>query len=212
MGWKECSASWTQDQELSLQFDPPRLGAPMRGLKEQVDQWAEGLSAACQSWLPETVEIPATRWRLPLVRRVSRSVEPQKVFSFAVENFGKPVLAEAMAGITETDFVIAREMEHAREVVEYGIESAKSGEIQDKDLLVEAIVNARSLLEEQARATVDLDLLDRKECGILGGRLSGDSLRNGGQPCWFVGSLDAAAWPASAESSGRISANGLQAA
>jgi AAA ATPase domain len=153
----------------SLQFDPPRLGAPMRGLKEQVDQWAEGLSEACQSWLPETVEIPATRWRLPLVRRVSRSVEPQKVFSFAVENFGKPVLAEAIAGITETDFVIAREMEHAREVVEYGIESAKSGEIQDKDLLVEAVVNARSLLEEQARATVDLDLLDRKEVESLAG-------------------------------------------
>jgi AAA ATPase domain len=147
---------------VSLEFNPPRLDVPVRSLKEQVDQWVEGLSGSAQVWLPEKVEPPATRWRASLPQRVSSPIEPQRVFSFALENFGKPVFAEAIAGVTETDLAIAREVKRAREVVEYGIESARSGEIQDKNLFVEAVVNARSLLEDQARTTVDLDLLDRR--------------------------------------------------
>jgi hypothetical protein len=150
----------------ALELDPRELVARLAdtrllSLDERVDRWSEELSQAGSTCLPERLKARGQPQRPLLWRISSSSVEPRKVFSFAVQNFGKPILRGGLAEVTETNGLIAREMEHARQVVEYGWECAGTHDGLESDLLAEAVANARGLLEEQSRPQVNLHSLDR---------------------------------------------------
>jgi hypothetical protein len=69
--------------------------------------------------------------------------------------FGKPRIATDIDGITQVNLGITREMEHARQVVEYGLETSQTDGDSEGELLAEAIDNARTLLLGQAKTKID---------------------------------------------------------
>ncbi len=153
--------------DFSQEFEPALPDTRLLGLEERVDRWSEEVLAAGQALLPERLETPNPRRWLFVLQGASRSVDLRRVFSQAVKNFGQPIFRAGLAQVTEANLLTAREMEHARGVVEYGLECAKLQPGLEKNLLAEAVANARGLLEERLRAAADLDSLDRRGVAAL---------------------------------------------
>jgi hypothetical protein len=138
-------------------FELPSYTAQMRSVDDRVEQWAGQLCLAATRLLPEKLETLNPRQLVRSLQKVRKNLEPQKGFVTALQNFGKPLAAKAFSGIVERNLAITREIEHAREVVEYGLEISRTESDAKGQLLIEAAKNARSLLLEQVRTKVDED-------------------------------------------------------
>ena len=138
-------------------FEPPIQDARLLNLEERVDLWAGKLSAAARQLLPEKIDSLNPKRRLAPVYSRWRTIYPRKAYLSGIETYGKPIYSEGLREIVELNLAIAREMEHARQVVEYGLESARTEGGFQSDLLTEAKKNAQTLLSAQARVVLDVD-------------------------------------------------------
>ena len=86
-----------------------------------------------------------------------RTSEPQKAYLRAIESYGNPIFREGLREVVDLNLAIVREMEHARQIVEYHLKSGHAEGKLDADLLAEARDNARTLLLSQAQVSVDVD-------------------------------------------------------
>ena len=138
-------------------FEPPIQDARLLNLEERVDLWVGKLSAATRQLLPERIDTLNPKRRLAPVYSRWRTTYPQKAYLLGIENYGKPIYSEGLREIVELNLAITREMEHARQVLEYGLESARAEGGFQSDLLAEARKNAQTLLSEQAQVILDVD-------------------------------------------------------
>ena len=138
-------------------FEPPIQDARLLNLEERVDLWAGKLSTATRQLLPEKIVTLNPKRRLAPIYSRWRTIYPQKAYLLGIETYGKPIYSEGLREIVELNLAIAREMEHARQVLEYGLESARAEGSFQNDLLAEAKKNAQSLLSAQAHVVIDVD-------------------------------------------------------
>ncbi|HTQ57911.1 MAG TPA: ATP-binding protein [Bryobacteraceae bacterium] len=130
----------------------PQPKARLLSSEEHLSEWLRRVSAATRGQLPLTTETVAPRPALPGWRRPWRDLEPTKEFLSALSTAGAPIL---LSGLREAEAVhraIVREVERAREVVDFGIETARLEGATGEALAREAVGNALSLLTYQKSA------------------------------------------------------------
>ena len=136
-------------------FEPPVYDIHLQSAEERAEGWIGQLSLAITQILPEKVEAFNPRKTIPSFRSTSRNLEPRKVYLSALMEFGKPRIATVIDGITQVNLGITREMEHARQVIEYGLETSQTDGDSEGEVLAEAIDNARTLLLGQSKTKID---------------------------------------------------------
>jgi ABC-type transport system involved in cytochrome c biogenesis ATPase subunit len=162
--------------------DLPQPEGRLISSEERASEWVRYLNERLHFHIPDTVECVTVRGvRRPRIRWRQLELRSQATRSF--EEIGRPLAQEAFKIVETVQTTVVREIERAREVVEFGVESSQLE--SDRELIKEALSNALSLLlhqrkvtknpipsaEEalsQAQAAVFLDIHTRLEVSRLG--------------------------------------------
>ena len=152
----DAAVEWLQGWQVDA--DPPPFPPPQAQLvsaEDRVTDWARRISAAARRWLPGTIETTEPRHYLPGWRSRWRQIEPLKLFLFSLENTGRRTV---LAGFREAEAghsAVVREIERSREVVAFGMETARQEGASGKQVAEDAVANAISLLLYQKRTVPD---------------------------------------------------------
>ncbi len=150
IGWLE---QWPDGLE-SESFPQPK--ARLLSCDERLAEWMRRTSGAARQELPIAIETVEPRMPLPGWRKPWRDLEPARVFLAALSAAGAPVMA---AGLREAEAVhraVVREIERAREVVEFGFETARLERGVGQAFAGEAVRNALTLLTFQKGVTSEI--------------------------------------------------------
>ncbi len=146
--WLEQAAALPEDRE----FPQPR--AYVASAETRTARWAQLLEDLFNERLPETIEWLEPRQTLPRRRRRPRQLAVRQAFLHALAST-RPWFQQAFQEIEQSHRALVRELERARQVVDFGRELARSGEVQGRQMLEEALSNARSLILHQQAETRD---------------------------------------------------------
>ena len=150
IGWLE---QW-HDRPDSESFPQPK--ARFLSCDERLAEWLRRTSGTARQELPITIETVEPRMALPGWRKPWRDLEPARVFLAALSAVGAPIMA---AGLREAEAVhraVVREIERAREVVEFGFETARLERGAGQAFAGEAVRNALTLLTFQKGVTSEI--------------------------------------------------------
>jgi hypothetical protein len=130
---------------------PITEAAPMASPDERLSHWAQSIEEATADHLPECSELvePGRRPRW-------RKVRPREAFLSSLAVNGQKALEPAVGGYWERGASIARDVERARELVEYWRESG------DTELLAEGRTNAAAMLSARLAEAAEGDRLNRR--------------------------------------------------
>ena len=140
--------------EASDSFPQPK--ARLLSSEERLSEWLRRTSARAREELPVTIETVEPRQALPGWRQPWRDLEPAKVFLAALSAAGAPILLGGLREVEAVHRAIVREIERAREVVDFGFETARLEGGAGEAFAREAVDNALSLLTYQKGATPEI--------------------------------------------------------
>ncbi len=150
IGWLE---QW-HDRPDSKSFPQPK--ARLLSCDERLAEWLRRTSGAARQELAVAIETVEPRTPLPGWRKPWRDLEPARVFLAALSAAGAPIME---AGLREAEAVhraVVREIERAREVVEFGFETAHLERGASQAFAGEAVRNALTLLTFQKGVTSEI--------------------------------------------------------
>jgi hypothetical protein len=130
----------------------PSPQAHLASAEERVEEWLRNVSLQMRQRLPMTAESVSPKFALPSRRVRWRLIEPQAAFWTAAQDYGRELLLIPLRDVGTSHKAIVREIEHAREVFAFGLETSRSGDSESIEIATEAIANATALLEYQRRA------------------------------------------------------------
>ncbi len=137
VGWLEA---WERGERDSA-YPAPSTG--LHSAEDRAADWTRRLTRLARLHMPEAMETVVPRRPLPGVRAPWRLITPQRTVVTAIEHTGRPLVAASLRETEASHRAIVREIERAREVVAFGLETASTG---GADLASEAVHNALSLL------------------------------------------------------------------
>ncbi len=146
--WLEQAAALPEEQG----FPQPR--AYVASAEARTRRWLELLEGVIRERLPETVEWLEPKQPLPKRRERPRRVTVSPPFLRSLASV-QTWFQQAFQEVEQRHQALIREIERARQVVEFGRELALSGESQGRRMLEEAVSNARSLVLQQRGETPD---------------------------------------------------------
>ena len=153
----DTAIAWLEqwhDRPDSESFPQPK--ARLLSCDERLAEWLRRASGAARQELPVAIETVEPRTPLPGWRKPWRDLEPARVFLAALSAAGAPIMA---AGLREAEAVhraVVREIERAREVVEFGFETARLERGAGQAFAGEAVRNALTLLTFQKGVTSEI--------------------------------------------------------
>ena len=153
----ETATAWLErwpDEADSDSFPQPKARLLSSG--ERLAEWLRRTTANARLELPTAIEAVKPRRALPGLRKPWRDLEAIRVFNSALEDAGGPLLVTGLREAEAVHRTIVREIERAREVVEFGLETARAEPATGDELAREAIGNARSLLRYQKETTPEI--------------------------------------------------------
>ncbi len=127
-------------------FPPP--GVRLLPAVERAAQQQERFTKHARSRLPSAVEAVDPRRALPGWWRPWRQLEPERLFT-SVLSAAPPIALEGFREAEAKHRAMVREIERAREVVTYGMETARDEAERGESLLRESVRNALALLQHQ---------------------------------------------------------------
>jgi hypothetical protein len=152
--------AWLQAQRAGARPEAfPPAKARLVPAEERVRSWSAQLSAASEALLPVAAETVNPQGALPGLRPPWKPLQPRNLFRAAVETAGRPVLLAAFTELEAAHQAAVQEIEHAREVVAYGLEQELETDGPSENLLAEALQNAASLLDYQRQNLPDIDAI-----------------------------------------------------
>ncbi len=137
--------------------DPPIGETRLLGLEERIKKWTMQFSAAVSRGLPEEVRYLNPRKKLPIFKSSWRLMKPRTILIAAIEHHGGQEFSKVLCRVVDENLKIAREIELARDVIDYALESWDAEGRKNPGLLTEAVDNARELLKTQVTPVVELD-------------------------------------------------------
>ncbi len=134
----------------------PQPKARLLSSEERVSEWLRRASARIREELPVSVEALEPRRALPGWRKPWRNLEPERIFLSALAQHGAPVLLNGFKEAEAVHRAMVREIERAREVVSFGLETARAESRGGEAFSREAVSNALTLLTYHKGATPDI--------------------------------------------------------
>jgi hypothetical protein len=131
-------------------FDPPNGDARISAPEQRLEEWAARATAAASAHLPETAEAP--RQVFPRFGRSWLPLAPRRAFLDALSHAGAPVMEAAFSEAAAGNLALLRQVERAREVIEYGLETARDDPAAGAPILEEAVANTRRMLADALAA------------------------------------------------------------
>lgn len=145
-------------------FPPPHARLISAGDRTAV--WVRNISAAARRTLPAAVETVTPHHPLPNWRVRWQRLEPARVFHAAVQETGGSALLAGLSEVEAGHRGIVRGIEHAREVVAFGMETSRENGAESEAVASEAIANALTLLEYQQRVVPEVAALSDRTSAI----------------------------------------------
>ncbi len=130
-------------------FPPP--GVRLLSTEERAAQQQAKIAWHARSRLPAAAETVEPRRALPGWRSPWCGLQPARLF-IGILDAAPPVAGEALREAEASHRAIVREIERAREVVAYGLETARDEAGCEGSLIRESVHNALSLLQHQRAA------------------------------------------------------------
>lgn len=147
---------WLQEAQGGDQhgsFPPPQAG--LASADDRTSEWERTAEVSALEHLPLTVETVEPRQALPSWWSPWRILEPQKVFLSALARSGRDKVLEGFREAEADHRTIVREIERAREVVTFSLETAgKEGE-RGLQIGREGIANALALVSYRRQMVTD---------------------------------------------------------
>ncbi len=142
-------------------FPPPQ--AELVSADDRVLDWERACESSAAAHLPLAVETVEPRRALPSWRPPWRTLEPRKVFLSALARSGRATVLEGFREAEGDHRAIVREIERAREVVTFSLETAgKEGE-QSLQIAQDGVANALALVSYRKQTVTDPHaLVERK--------------------------------------------------
>ncbi|MEX2260450.1 MAG: AAA family ATPase [Bryobacteraceae bacterium] len=137
--WAETASSATDPRT----FPPPH--ARLVPAEERVAEWARSV-ASRSDCIPVSAETLAPRYPLPNLGLRWRTVKPREIFLRALGAAGQWAASEGFRAAEAAHRSIVREIERAREVVIFGLETARDSGEHAERIASESTQNAASLL------------------------------------------------------------------
>jgi hypothetical protein len=134
----------------------PQPKARLLSSDERASEWLRRVSVKARGVLPLTIETVEPHHKLPGWRTPWRDLEPAKVFLGALSAVGTPPVLAGFREAGAAHRAIVREIERAREVIDFGFETARLERASGAEFAREAIENALSLLSYQRETTRDV--------------------------------------------------------
>lgn len=133
----------------------PQPKASLLSAEERLSGWLRQASGKARAELPVTLETVEPHRGLPGWRKPWRDLEPAKEFQSALAA-GAPILLSGFQEAEAAHRAIIREIERAREVVNFGVETARLEPGAGDALAREAVTNALSLLNYKKETTPEI--------------------------------------------------------
>lgn len=140
----------------------PVAKARLAPAEERVRSWSAQLAAASEALLPVAAETVNPHGPLPGIRPPWKPLRPRQMFRAAVDTAGRPLLLASYRELESAHQAVVHEIEHAREVVAYGLQQELATDGPSENLLVEALQNAASLLAYQRQNLPDIETVLRE--------------------------------------------------
>lgn len=134
----------------------PQPKARLLSCDERLAEWIRRTSGAARRELPVAIETVEPRMPLPGWRKPWRDLDPARVFLAALSAVGAPIMAAGLGEAEAVHRAVVREIERAREVVEFGFETAQLEREAGQAFAGEAIRNALTLLTFQQGVTSEI--------------------------------------------------------
>lgn len=134
----------------------PAPHAQLIAADNRVDEWSRAMEARAQTLLPNTLEAVEPRAALPGRRAPWRQIEPRRMFLEAMKRVGVKEALEGFREVETSHRAVVQEIEHAREVVAFGLETAQEEGGAISSLVQESVTNALSLIEHQKKELVPI--------------------------------------------------------
>lgn len=152
----DAAIGWLQQRPDGDACEPfPQPRARLLSSEERLSEWLRRVSSRTREELPIAIETVEPHRALPGWRKPWRNLEPAVVFLAALDAVGAPILRGGFQEVEAAHRAIIREIERAREVVDFGFETARLERGAGGVLAREAVSNALSLLAYQKGATPD---------------------------------------------------------
>jgi hypothetical protein len=134
-------------------FPPPQ--AELISADDRASDWERASEASALAHLLPTVETVEPRHALPSWRSPWRTLEPRRVFLSALARSGRETVLEGFREAEADHRAIVREIERAREVVTFSLEtSGKEGE-EGRRIAQDGIANALALVSYRKQTVTD---------------------------------------------------------
>ncbi len=140
-------------EEMANPFPPPE--ARLIPAEDRAAEWNHRIEIAGRAALPVHVEFMETERIFPGYRRQSRSLETEACFVKSLAGFGQAIALSGFREAEEGHRTIIREIERAREVAAYSIETGDIDSEEDRQVARDGISNALSLLTYQKKSATD---------------------------------------------------------
>jgi hypothetical protein len=147
--WLEC---W-KAEESGSPFPLPE--ARLMSSEDRVAEWSRKIRAAVRSTLPVNIEMTKPSRLFAGLRTQSRILEAEASFAKSLEGIGRIVALSGFREAEEGHRTIIREIERAREVAAYSIETSGNDTEEDRQVARDGIANALSLINYQNRSAID---------------------------------------------------------
>ena len=134
-------------------FPPPQ--AQLVSAEKRSEEWVRAVAAAARSRLPAAGDSLDRPRPLPGWRNPWRRIEPLRHFLNGLEGVGRAWMLKGLKEAEEAHRSVVREIERAREVVAFGMESGGGNGAAGAQLAAEAVDNAIALLAFQKRTVPD---------------------------------------------------------
>ena len=152
IGWLERAQGGLPEQD----FPPP--AARLLSAEDRTRDWMGAVRAAAMERLPQSVETAEPKRAEPSRRPPWRELQAQEKFLSSLERGGRATALEGFLEAESNHRTIVREIERAREVVSFSLETARNEPEEGEAMMREGLANALSLVvyqKEHARDAHD---------------------------------------------------------
>lgn len=130
----------------------PQPQTQLLSSNERLAEWLQRTIGNVRSELPATIESVKPHQATPGLVKPWRNLKAAGIFASALRSTGAPLLVAGFREAEAVDRTLVREIERAREVVAFALETAAAEPVTGQELAREAISNALSLLRYQQQA------------------------------------------------------------
>ena len=136
----------------SGEFPPP--SARLHSAGDRAGSWRHAAEVSARALLPSSVETVHPRDALPSWRAPWRHAEPLSAFLAGLVAAGQPIVAEGFRQTEAEHRSVIREIERAREVVTFSLETARAEPGTGAVIAREGMTNAMSLVTYQRQTAI----------------------------------------------------------